>query len=79
MTNNTPLQSQGQGQVPLSSELSAVGKDAMILEGLKSESFISLRQLCDAKYQILLTENGLFTLNNNKAILCGKQNKYDGL
>ena len=67
------------GQIPLSSSLSSIAKDTVIIPKLKSSSLISLGQLCDDGYKIELDKKHLLVKKNNQNILKGYRNHEDGL
>ena len=77
--DNTSLQSLGSWKIPISPALSSSAQHAMILTNLKSSSLISMGQLCDDGCVILLTEDKLRVLKNNKLILNGTRNGQDDL
>ena len=54
LTNFDIMQSTHSGQLPLSNKLSTKAKDALILPKLTSSSLISLGQLCDDDYKVIL-------------------------
>ena len=51
----------------------------MILPKLRSSSLISMGQLCDDGFEVVLTQNDLTVVKGNKIILRGKRNPTDGL
>ena len=54
LPNNSVLQSDQQDQLPISSNLSKTAQQSTVLPHLKSSSLVSLGQLCDDKYKVLL-------------------------
>ena len=54
LPNNEAIQSDQQYQLPISKKLSTYAQKATVLPQLKSSSLVSLGQLCDNNYQVLL-------------------------
>ena len=65
--------------MPLSIKLSKKAKDAIVLPDLKSLLLISLGQLCDNNYQVLLDKRKLRVYKNKEIILEGIRNSSNGL
>ena len=77
--NNDILTSKSQGQLPLSDLLSRKEKTAMILPHLKSASLVSIGQLCDDDWNVFLNKKESIAIKEDKIILKGIRNKYNGL
>ena len=79
LPNNCSIQATKQGHLPLDPSLFKKVTSALILPSLKSASLLSLGQLCDDDYEVLLDKKKLTAKNNNKKILHGYRNRSDGL
>ena len=66
-------------QLTLSSKLSKQAQAATALLALRSSSLISLGQLCDNNYIILLDKEQMYTIKEDESLLQGKRNLIDGL
>ena len=64
--NGDTIASTKKGILPLSDILSKVASTAMILPGLASASFISIRQLCDDDCKVFLDKQTLLAVKDKK-------------
>lgn len=71
LPNATSIQPSNRGQLLLSKKLSTVEKDAIVVLKLNSSSLISLGQLCDDGYEVVLNHKKLEIIKNNEIILEG--------
>ena len=79
LPDGSTLHPSQQGTLPFPTSLSLEARRATILDGLKSASLVSLGQLCDNKCKVLLDDTNLYVVKDNKLVLKGDCNKYDGL
>ena len=59
--------------------LSSRATTAHVLPHLKSTSLLSMGQLCDDDYNVILNKEKMTVIKNNRVIMQGKRNKQDGL
>ena len=79
LPNDKFLKVTKQAQLPLHPALSKQAKSAMILPGLESVSLVLLGQLADDDCKIVLTNNQLVAIKDDKVILTGTRNRKYGL
>ena len=79
LPDNTCIQTNEVGTLPLSSLLPSQAKKAAIMPKLKSSSLISLRQLADDNCTILLDREKIIAVKEDQIVLQGFRNKLDGL
>ena len=68
-----------QGNLPLSRKLSKTARIATLLPELRSSSHLSLGQLCDDDFDILLNKKKMYVIKEDELILQGTRNKLNGL
>ena len=73
-SNNTQ-----QGKLPLLSSLSKEASAAVVLPSIKSSSLISLGQLCDDDYRVILDKKKLYVEKDDKVVLEANRNLTYGL
>ena len=73
------LQERKHGSLPLPSILSPAVTIATIVPGLKSSSLLSLGQLFDDSFNVLLNKQNSYSIKDKKVVIEGKQNQRDGL
>ena len=79
LPNGDTLTSTRAGYLPLPAELSTSAKKATLLKNLKSATLISFGQLCDDGCEVILNKKVCDIYKNNKIILQGTRNRFDGL
>ena len=79
LPNNSSVQVIKQVHFPLDSSLTAKAASAAIIPSLKSVSLISLGQLFDDDFQVLLDKKKLVVTQKKSMILHGNRNQSDGL
>ena len=79
LPNNTFIQADQQGTLPLSKTLSTNARSVVVLPSLKSSSLISLGQLCDNDCRVLLDKRKLYVIKEKNMVLQGDRNRTDGL
>ena len=79
LPDNSCIQSNEEGTIPLSLLLSSQAKKASIMPKLKKLSLISLGQLDNNNCTILLDNDKLIAVKNKEVVLQGIRNKLDGL
>ena len=67
------------GQLSLSNKLSKKAQIATDLPALKSSSLVSLGQLCDGSYTVILDKYKHLSIKKDERILQGSRNYLDGL
>ena len=77
MPNGSQLQATKAGTIPLHPTLSQQATTTHIVPGLNSSSLISLGQLCDDGWNVLLTDTALYAVKNNKVVMRGICNPID--
>ena len=73
------MQASHQATLPLSHQLNAQAQKTYVFPGLKNASLLSIGQLCDNGCLALFDKYKLFIFKDNKIILQGFRNFYDGL
>ena len=68
-----------QGIVSLSNKLPTQAQTATTLPALTSSSLVSLGQLCDDNYTVVLNKIKLYAIKEDKVLLQGNRNFDDGL
>ena len=79
LPNNTIVQSNKVGILPLNNTLREKTHKALIFPNITNASLISVGQLCDAKCVVLFTKDKFFIIKQNKIIHHGNCNKIDVL
>ena len=79
LPNKKVLKLTKQAQLPLHPALSKQNKSAMIPPGLESASLVLLGQLAEDDCKIVLTNNQLVAIKDDRVILTGTRNRNDGL
>ena len=79
LTDSSQINDTQQGKLPLPSSLSKEASSAVVLPSLNSSSLISLSQLYDDDYRVILEQKKLYMEKDNKLLLEGHINLTDGL
>ena len=79
LPNNYPISLTQSSTIPLSNKLSAKAREAIVFHNLQSSSLMSLGQLHDDDYKVLLDKKELNVHENNQVLPKGHRNPTDGL
>ena len=79
LPNNIEIGPTKKGQLPLFEHLSEKAKEGTVLPQLTNSSLVSLGQLCDDDFIVILTKQSFNAIKNKMTVLKGICNHSDGL
>ena len=79
LPDSSQIHATQQGKILLPSSLSKEASTVVVLPSLKNSSLISLGQLCDDDYRVILNKKKLYVEKDDKLVLEGNRNLTYGL
>ena len=79
LPNNEKIQIKEKGILNTTTELGTRAREASVVPGLRSASLISVGALCDDNCNVNFDKNKVLVMKNEKVIMKGERNRYDGL